>query len=246
MIGPAARERVAISPGAAFQTLAVAFLIFAAALIVLELPALAISTSITGTTPPAGHPLRELIDIVTYGLVGWYAWRRLRGAGRATAIRRFTRRDLAVFARGAGAVAALPAGFVALLALLARGDHVQAGFEHFSVAMHDPVATAAAVTLTLVGGAGVDPLVEEVVFRGVLFGGLAGRLGVLPAALLSSAVFGAVHGDPLAFIPIAVGGLICALAYAATGNLLVAVALHALNNLIGLGAAVIVSLAHLA
>ena len=38
-------------------------------------------------------------------------------------------------------------------------------------------------------------MTEEMLFRGLLFGALAPRIGVLAAALVSALLFGAAHGD---------------------------------------------------
>jgi len=75
------------------------------------------------------------------------------------------------------------------------------------------------------------PLAEELLYRGVLFRSFWNRLGVIPAALLSSAVFAALHfynGYGLASVGIF--GLSCALLYAATGSLGASIALHLLYN----------------
>jgi membrane protease YdiL (CAAX protease family) len=75
------------------------------------------------------------------------------------------------------------------------------------------------------------PVAEEVVYRGVLFRSCWNRLGVLPAAVISSAVFAVLHfygGYGLASV--AIFGFSCALLYAATGSLGSCVALHILYN----------------
>lgn len=82
----------------------------------------------------------------------------------------------------------------------------------------------------------VAPLVEEVFFRGFVFGGLASRLGWAPAALLSGFLFGAVHGNapealPL-IVPFTLIGAAFAWGYYRTGSLWVSVAAHFLFNTI--------------
>ena len=75
------------------------------------------------------------------------------------------------------------------------------------------------------------PIAEEILYRGVLFRSLWNRCGVLPAALLSSAVFSILHfygGYGLASVGIF--GFSCALLYAATGSLGSCIALHFLYN----------------
>jgi membrane protease YdiL (CAAX protease family) len=75
------------------------------------------------------------------------------------------------------------------------------------------------------------PLAEEILYRGVLFRSLWTRLGVLPAAIFSSAVFSILHfynGYGLASVWIF--GFSCALLYAGTGSLRSCVGLHMLYN----------------
>ena len=75
------------------------------------------------------------------------------------------------------------------------------------------------------------PLAEELLYRGVLFRAGWNRLGVLPAAILSSAIFAILHfynGYGLASVGIF--GFSCALLYAATGSLGATITLHLLYN----------------
>jgi membrane protease YdiL (CAAX protease family) len=75
------------------------------------------------------------------------------------------------------------------------------------------------------------PLAEELLYRGVLFRSCWNRLGVLPAAVLSSAVFAALHFyDGYGLASVGIFGLASALLYAATGSLGACVTLHFLYN----------------
>lgn len=74
------------------------------------------------------------------------------------------------------------------------------------------------------------PIVEELLFRGLLQNALARFIPVWPAILLSSLVFAAVHGQPYAIpglmsLSIAFGYL-----YHRTGSLRTNIILHMLNN----------------
>ena len=51
------------------------------------------------------------------------------------------------------------------------------------------------------------PIVEEMIFRGLLFGALAPRLGIIASALITALIFGAVHGDLVLFPTLAALGL---------------------------------------
>jgi membrane protease YdiL (CAAX protease family) len=75
------------------------------------------------------------------------------------------------------------------------------------------------------------PLAEELLYRGVLFQSFRNRLGVLPAAILSSAIFSVLHiYDGYGLASVGVFGFSCALLYAATGSIGAAIALHMLYN----------------
>ncbi len=79
----------------------------------------------------------------------------------------------------------------------------------------------------------IAPIGEETLFRGYIFPALAKWRGWLPAAILTGALFGAVHAGsaPVIYlVPLAVlGFLLCAL-YRRTGSLYPCVATHSLNN----------------
>lgn len=77
---------------------------------------------------------------------------------------------------------------------------------------------------------------EEVLFRGLLQDGLTGLMGWLPALLLASVLFGAVHWLTrlYAFLAGLVGLYLGAL-YLLTGNLLVPIVVHALYDVVALG-----------
>ena len=75
------------------------------------------------------------------------------------------------------------------------------------------------------------PLVEELLFRGAIQGHLL-RIGMKPlyAILVSSLVFGVVHGNPIQ-IPFAFSfGLILGWLYYRTGNLAISIIGHFINN----------------
>lgn len=75
------------------------------------------------------------------------------------------------------------------------------------------------------------PLAEEVLYRGVLFGSLRNRVGVVSGALLSAAVFAVLHFyDGYGLVSVGIFGFFCALLYAGTGSLVTVVVLHVLYN----------------
>lgn len=75
------------------------------------------------------------------------------------------------------------------------------------------------------------PVLEELIFRGVLFNRLKIRTGIIPAMLISSFLFGIGHdfgGMTSAFL----FGLCMCILYLKTDNILVPMSVHFLNNLI--------------
>jgi membrane protease YdiL (CAAX protease family) len=80
------------------------------------------------------------------------------------------------------------------------------------------------------------PISEEVCFRGFLFGGLRERLPRLAAALISAAIFGALHATTgiSAVPPLIFFGFVLALLYERTGSIVPGIVLHMLNNSVAL------------
>ena len=98
-------------------------------------------------------------------------------------------------------------------------------------------STAALVAVALLVCV-VAPVAEELFFRGFCFTALRRTLGMLPAAVLTGIIFGAIHlgGTEIEFIaPLMVFGFILCLLYVWTGSLLPCIVLHALNNALALG-----------
>lgn len=93
----------------------------------------------------------------------------------------------------------------------------------------------------LIGGAIVAPFVEEIFFRGFVFGGLRPRYGWQRAALISSALFAMIHFVPTAVIPIFILGYIFAYLYHRSDSIWPAILMHAATNALALGAAYVVA-----
>jgi uncharacterized protein len=92
-----------------------------------------------------------------------------------------------------------------------------------------PLAAVAAGFLIVVAA----PLAEEIFFRGFFFGGLRTAMPLLPAALISGILFGAIHltgGNLAAAGMLSVLGVLLAWLYERTGSLWSPIALHAVNN----------------
>jgi len=76
----------------------------------------------------------------------------------------------------------------------------------------------------------IAPFAEELLFRGVIFAGLAQRLPLWAAASLSGVIFGAAHLDQWGFVPLAVTGIGLALLYDRTRSLWPNIVAHAVFN----------------
>lgn len=75
------------------------------------------------------------------------------------------------------------------------------------------------------------PIVEEITFRGVLYGALRARFGVGTSALVSAVIFTLPHGYAVAgSVSVLVSGLLWAYAYELTGSLLPGLLAHSVNN----------------
>ena len=95
--------------------------------------------------------------------------------------------------------------------------------------------------LLLFTGIVLAPLIEETVMRGFLFAGLRQRLGWVKAALISSAIFGALHLSIAAFIPTFTLGFLFCYLYQRSNSTWPGIILHTLINSFGLCGAYILS-----
>ncbi len=84
----------------------------------------------------------------------------------------------------------------------------------------------------------IAPLAEETFFRGYFFGALRNWRGPWPAAVVTGAVFGAIHvgSAPAVFLlPLGILGFMLCIVRWKTGSLLPCIALHAINNALAFG-----------
>ena len=101
----------------------------------------------------------------------------------------------------------------------------------FSDAVRD--GNRRAVVYMFVTGVVVAPLVEELIFRGYVYGALKRYLGLVPGVLLNAGLFGAVHGAT-AFPALFLFAVCLTLAYEFTGCLFVNITMHSVFNLCSL------------
>lgn len=111
------------------------------------------------------------------------------------------------------------------IAFADRGDPLRTAPEEVSQALRG--ARLLAVGL-------LRPVAEEFALRLVCFGGLRTKLKFLPAALLSSVIFGLLHwSDPGRMAAGAVAGLLLCWTYERTRSIAAPVLVHVMNNLLG-------------
>lgn len=171
--------------------------------------------------------------VIQLGYVAWLA--RARGQGLAADFRvKFTLSDAAV---GAG---------LCVIGLILAGITATITFELFD---SEPTATAAELLEDSEGGGGLTvwiylfaflaatltPLVEEIVFRGLWWSALEKR-GMHPVLILTvtSAIFAAVHLEPIRTAVLFVLGMAIGLGRLVTGRIGASVAAHMYVNAMGM------------
>jgi membrane protease YdiL (CAAX protease family) len=85
----------------------------------------------------------------------------------------------------------------------------------------------------------LTPLSEELLFRGVVLRSLLDHRGAWPAILISSVVFALFHVHPIHALIAFVLGITAGWAMVATGSVWTAFAVHATNNLLACGVALV-------
>lgn len=91
-------------------------------------------------------------------------------------------------------------------------------------------ASALALGISVLTVVGAAALLEEVYFRGLLYGRLDERLGVASAIVASGGIFGLVHFEPNAFPTLFALGLILGVLRWRSGSIWPGVGVHAANN----------------
>ena len=76
----------------------------------------------------------------------------------------------------------------------------------------------------------VSPMVEELVFRGVVYNSLRRNLGISPAILGSALLFGAIHGNIVQMLYGTIMGIVMAVLYEKYGKLSAPIIFHGAAN----------------
>ena len=171
-------------------------------------------------------------------LVAWLAWQVWR---RRVSLRRL------VGSLPEGHDWLLTTGIVAAAVVFSFGSamlissllsYVESGWAESFVGGDDwlnerPVVFLLAVALV------VAPVIEEVLFRGVMLHRLAVKWGLGPAIVVSSVLFGLLHVN---FVGVGVLGVVMALLYVRTQTLIVPIACHVLNNAVAVSLVILAML----
>lgn len=99
-------------------------------------------------------------------------------------------------------------------------------FDAIAESIDGPVKLAVAALLIGV----VVPIAEEAFFRGLIFGWIRSRFGLIAGVLLSSLLFSAVHVFDVVLLPVFLLGMLFAVIYALSKSLWPAIAAHGLHN----------------
>ncbi len=78
----------------------------------------------------------------------------------------------------------------------------------------------------------VAPIIEETLFRGILFAGLRNYFGIWTAIIISAAVFSLLHFELVGFVPRFALGIGLGYLYVKSGSIYPSMGLHSLNNLL--------------
>jgi len=199
----------------------------------------AVAFLLVGWLPAALLPGRDEISSVATLAAGVpaiaWTWRYLvlRGVSPWRAF------GLSVDRRSVGTVAATALALVALgtlgEALLGFGIDVLGWHSHWADGLPEDLLWERwwLVGLDTFDTAVWTPMVEEFMFRGVLYGSLRGQLAVAPASVISALIFAVAHGYGAAgFASVLWSGIIWAVAYERSRSLWAGIAAHAANNLI--------------
>ena len=76
----------------------------------------------------------------------------------------------------------------------------------------------------------IAPILEEIIFRKIIFGSLYKRMNFFFAGLLSALIFGFIHGEPQHILIYASMGFVFAFLYVKTKRILVPILVHAGMN----------------
>ena len=190
--------------------------------------------------PPRELSVRDLVQsavlfgMIVGGILAFLSYRRI-SIMQLFGFREVRASQAVKYAAGF-LLAAYPLVFlcnVSMQAALGERAQVQEIMRYFVEAVQHSERRSIAATALI--GVMVAPLLEELLFRGYIYGTLRRHLGPVLAMVISAALFSAIHVNVPALPALFVLAVCLTLAYEATGSLLVPMLMHAAFNGISLG-----------
>ncbi len=187
-----------------------------------------------------------LIFVVGQGLAGLLGWfvlpiliMRRRGQTGIVTWRRPTSIDLGWAVGGLLTIYAVLFIYTLIVTSIGADSlEPQSTIDDDRLFVHTSVMIALGVLVVLCA-----PIYEEAFARGFVLGGLKPYWGMIPAFLISAAVFSALHADLGSLIPFAIAGVILGVVYVRSGSLTAASMAHFGFNVIGFSATLVQQLA---
>jgi membrane protease YdiL (CAAX protease family) len=167
-----------------------------------------------------------IVELILLGLL----WLYLRKDGRMSAIQLDKWSDLSLAKTVLIAVALIGAGLAfnwAYSEYVVPDIKVQEDLRRLFAAIPSTLPNQ---ILLFVAVAIIAPLLEELLFRGLLQKSLSHKLPIWAAIAISALVFGVMHMDFYAMPPLIMMGAIFGVIYHLTGSLRVTILLHLINN----------------
>ncbi len=175
----------------------------------------------------------------TAGLIGWLILPKLiLRRRRQTAVISWRRPTGSDFAWAIGGLIAIYAVLYAYTAIVSAAGleslEPQSTIDDDRLFIHTSVMIALGVLVIVCA-----PIYEEAFARGFVLGGLRPHWGLIPAFVISAAVFSALHADLGSLIPFAIAGVILGVVYLRTESLTAASMAHFGFNVIGFSATLV-------
>lgn len=175
----------------------------------------------------------------TAGLLGWFILPRLilrsRNQSRLISWRRPGGSDIAWAIGGLLAIYAVLYAYTAIITAAGLESlEPQSTIDDDRLFVHTSVMVALGILVIVCA-----PIYEEAFARGFVLGGLRPHWGLIPAFVVSAAVFSALHADLGSLIPFAIAGVVLGIVYIRTESLTAASIAHVGFNVIGFSATLV-------
>ncbi len=159
--------------------------------------------------------------LILFALLPWVSRLPLSVLG----FRQLRPRDLGIAFIGSLAMALVANGGAAIIETLMHTNHNQE-----AVVMLTQLHSPALLTAFVLFAVALAPALEETIFRVFLFNATRRYFGFWIGAIVSGLCFGFAHGDPIAAVPLALGGIVLAFVYYRTENAFASMLTHGMFN----------------